>query len=350
MKKRIIAVNSNCYHGYSIEQAVAGIRAAGFKYIELTATKGWTEHVFPDQSFKRLLEVQDLLDRNGLIPFAMSGLSGGWDSDGDTMWFLPDTDDSAETLFAAGYDTVTGTWQRCGISTGEARYPRVKAISTAGGAVWAMIEEYAAGGGRIPDDAGYYLFYKNLNDGTELLSRIPLAGDAGTESSMAELHTILALDGSHVLLTSPSSTYVLDPAANVLGSPALGLNGWPNYMRVNGQLYIYRWDAEDEGFWLLDTDSMSYSRHIPVDGCGCFSSSAGNFNCTVDGALRRFDRGLGLGGGLYFVKIGGEVRMGGRLSARGVRYSVLLVFHRFNLSQNWFLYHGCAPVRGWHPA
>ena len=73
MKKRIIAVNSNCYHGYSLEDAVAGIRAAGFKYIELTATKGWTEHVFPDQSFARALEVQDLLEQNGLIPFAMSG-------------------------------------------------------------------------------------------------------------------------------------------------------------------------------------------------------------------------------------------------------------------------------------
>lgn len=73
MKKRIIAVNSNCYHGYSIEDAVAGIKAAGFKYIELTATKGWTEHVFPDQSFKRALEVQDLLEANGLIPFATSG-------------------------------------------------------------------------------------------------------------------------------------------------------------------------------------------------------------------------------------------------------------------------------------
>ena len=73
MKKRIIAVNSNCYHGYSIEEAVAGIRAAGFHYIELTATKGWTEHVFPDQSFARLLEVQDLLKKNDLIPFAMSG-------------------------------------------------------------------------------------------------------------------------------------------------------------------------------------------------------------------------------------------------------------------------------------
>lgn len=73
MKKRIIAVNSNCYHGFSIEEAVAGIKAAGFKYIELTATKGWTEHVFPDQSFKRALEVQDLLEKNGLIPFATSG-------------------------------------------------------------------------------------------------------------------------------------------------------------------------------------------------------------------------------------------------------------------------------------
>lgn len=73
MEKRIIAVNSNCYHGYSIEQAIAGIRNAGFHYIELTATKGWTEHVFPDQSFARLLEVKDLLEESELIPFAMSG-------------------------------------------------------------------------------------------------------------------------------------------------------------------------------------------------------------------------------------------------------------------------------------
>ena len=70
---RIIAVNSNCYHGFSIEEAIAGIRAAGFRYIELTATKGWTEHVFPDQRFDRLLEVKDLLEEAGLIPFSMSG-------------------------------------------------------------------------------------------------------------------------------------------------------------------------------------------------------------------------------------------------------------------------------------
>ena len=27
---RIIAVNSNCYHGFSIEEAIEGIAAAGF--------------------------------------------------------------------------------------------------------------------------------------------------------------------------------------------------------------------------------------------------------------------------------------------------------------------------------
>jgi sugar phosphate isomerase/epimerase len=50
----IVAVNSNCYHGFSIEEAIDGIQAAGFHYIELTATKGWTEHVFPTMSFSFL--------------------------------------------------------------------------------------------------------------------------------------------------------------------------------------------------------------------------------------------------------------------------------------------------------
>lgn len=71
--KRIIAVNSNCYHGYSIEEAIDGIREAGFHYIELTATKGWTEHVFPTMSFNYLNSVKDRLKDAGIVPFAMSG-------------------------------------------------------------------------------------------------------------------------------------------------------------------------------------------------------------------------------------------------------------------------------------
>ena len=71
--KRIIAVNSNCYHGFSLDDAIEGIRDAGFHYIELTATKGWTEHVFPSMSFDKLDGIRDQLHNAGLIPIAMSG-------------------------------------------------------------------------------------------------------------------------------------------------------------------------------------------------------------------------------------------------------------------------------------
>lgn len=71
--KRIIGVNSNCYHGYPIETALEGIAAAGFHYVELTATKSWTEHVFPDQSFAHLSEIKDQMEKLKLVPFAMSG-------------------------------------------------------------------------------------------------------------------------------------------------------------------------------------------------------------------------------------------------------------------------------------
>ncbi len=70
---RKIVVNSNTYHGYSLEEAIEGISSLGFKYIELTATKGWTEHVFFDQSFERLVEVKKLLKEKDLTPIAMSG-------------------------------------------------------------------------------------------------------------------------------------------------------------------------------------------------------------------------------------------------------------------------------------
>ncbi len=71
--KHLIAVNSNCYHGFTIEEAIDGISAAGFHAIELTATKGWTEHVFPTMSFAYLYSIKEKLKQAGLVPFAMSG-------------------------------------------------------------------------------------------------------------------------------------------------------------------------------------------------------------------------------------------------------------------------------------
>ena len=71
--KKIIAVNSNSYHGFSMQEAIRGIKEAGFNYIELTATKGWTEHVFPTMSFRELTEIKDQLQEAELIPISLSG-------------------------------------------------------------------------------------------------------------------------------------------------------------------------------------------------------------------------------------------------------------------------------------
>jgi sugar phosphate isomerase/epimerase len=79
--KHIVAVNSNCYHGYSIEDAIESISANGFHAIELTATKGWTEHVFPSMSFNALLTIKNKLKDADLTPIAMSGHTNLMDED-----------------------------------------------------------------------------------------------------------------------------------------------------------------------------------------------------------------------------------------------------------------------------
>ncbi len=78
---RIIAVNSNCYHGFSIDEAIDGIAAAGFRYIELTATKGWTEHVFPTHQFSELIRIKNRLIEENITPIAMSGHTNLMDKD-----------------------------------------------------------------------------------------------------------------------------------------------------------------------------------------------------------------------------------------------------------------------------
>ena len=73
MKNRMIIVNSNCYHGFPLKDALAGIAEAGFHNVELTATKGWTEHVFPTMSFRGLVDVKSMLKNYGLAVPAVSG-------------------------------------------------------------------------------------------------------------------------------------------------------------------------------------------------------------------------------------------------------------------------------------
>ncbi|WP_057762216.1 sugar phosphate isomerase/epimerase family protein [Cytobacillus praedii] len=56
-----LAINSNTYHGFSLEDAVKGASSAGFTQIELSAVKDHTAHVLPEMSSKQLREIKELL-------------------------------------------------------------------------------------------------------------------------------------------------------------------------------------------------------------------------------------------------------------------------------------------------
>lgn len=75
MNSRTIVINSNCYHGFSVFDAINGAAAAGFRNIEITATRGWTEHVMASMRFEELLRIKDALAQKGMAVPAMSGHS-----------------------------------------------------------------------------------------------------------------------------------------------------------------------------------------------------------------------------------------------------------------------------------
>lgn len=70
-----LAASTNSYHTYTLEEALAGIAAAGFTSVELTSVPGWTEHVLRDSTDEDLAEVQRLLDTYGLTAVSLSGHS-----------------------------------------------------------------------------------------------------------------------------------------------------------------------------------------------------------------------------------------------------------------------------------
>lgn len=67
--------HTNTYHTYSLEEALEGIAAAGFRYVELSAVTGWTEQIPLDADAKTLYNVQRTLNRLGLIAVSLSGHS-----------------------------------------------------------------------------------------------------------------------------------------------------------------------------------------------------------------------------------------------------------------------------------
>jgi L-ribulose-5-phosphate 3-epimerase len=71
--KDIIAVSTNTYHGFGVDEALEGIAAAGFKYVELTAVRGWTAHIMPDMPAEELDRIYRKMKSLGLSCIALSG-------------------------------------------------------------------------------------------------------------------------------------------------------------------------------------------------------------------------------------------------------------------------------------
>jgi L-ribulose-5-phosphate 3-epimerase len=70
-----LAATTTSYAPYSLEEALAGIAGAGYRYVELAAIRGIMEHVPLDAGAKALGGVQRLLNRFSLTPVALSAHS-----------------------------------------------------------------------------------------------------------------------------------------------------------------------------------------------------------------------------------------------------------------------------------
>lgn len=70
-----LAVSTNTYHSYSLDEALRGIAAAGFTSVELSSVPGWTEHVPRDADDDELHRIGERVARHGLTAISLSGHS-----------------------------------------------------------------------------------------------------------------------------------------------------------------------------------------------------------------------------------------------------------------------------------
>jgi len=79
--KNNIAMSTNSYHGFTVDQALEGIATAGYEYVEMVAVRGWTEHIMPDMPDAELGRIQKKMKDLGLTPVGLSGHCNLMDQD-----------------------------------------------------------------------------------------------------------------------------------------------------------------------------------------------------------------------------------------------------------------------------
>lgn len=70
-----LAGHTNSYHTYGLDESLEGIAQAGFKYVELSAVRGWTEHVPLGATDTQIAEIKAKMEQLGLQASALSGHS-----------------------------------------------------------------------------------------------------------------------------------------------------------------------------------------------------------------------------------------------------------------------------------
>jgi len=70
-----LTASTNSFHPYSLEEALAGVAAAGITSVELSSVPGWTEHVRRWATPEEIGFVKDKLEQYGLTAVSLAGHS-----------------------------------------------------------------------------------------------------------------------------------------------------------------------------------------------------------------------------------------------------------------------------------
>jgi sugar phosphate isomerase/epimerase len=70
-----LTASTNSFHPYSLEEALAGIAAAGVTSVELSSVPGWTEHIRRMAGAEEIGFVKDKLEQYGLTAVSLAGHS-----------------------------------------------------------------------------------------------------------------------------------------------------------------------------------------------------------------------------------------------------------------------------------
>lgn len=211
----------------------------------------------------------------------------GWDTYGDTIWLGGQSTEGG--LLAASYDTIQDQWKRFDLETGDAHNPSPIGLSVSEDSFWILLREsYTESdikNGASLEDLGYYILCMELKSNQATCIRLPFAGERGTESNDSIICSVLALDTNRALLTTYTTTYLIDPTGNVLTQLDFPALGEIFQLRVNNQRYIRCKD----GYTALDETKLQLGNTIPLKSRGHFSSNAGGILGTDQKTLYRYD-------------------------------------------------------------